>query len=369
MQNHIGAARLHLRQTDLAATAFRKALTIDPEDVQAQTGLASCFLRLRKYEEAAEAGLSALASRYDFPLAHYCLGIALAHLGEKERAIQAFENVLRIQPAWMPAHRYLALFRAQRGEMEKARWHRAQLQGARGRRAQALAFKATLRNAAADRARTRATKRERTRAQTLTAPAPHQRQSSLEPQEFLIVSGLPRSGTSLMMQILEAAGLTIMRDDSRPADEGNPRGYSEWREIKQLPKNPFLIEQAAGRVTKVISMLLPSLPRKHRFRVIFMKRAIEDVAASQAALRRRLSGATATNAESMQQRLGEHRERMLALLRASSNVELLEIEYTDLLAQPNECLMRIISFAGIEPDRLPKMRAAIAPELRHFGIR
>ena len=109
----------------------------------------------------------------------------------------------------------------------------------------------------------------------------------VEPMDFLIVSGLPRSGTSLMMQMLVAGGLEPMRDDLRPADADNPLGYFEWEEIKKLPKNPRLIEKAHGKVTKVISMLLPSLPRGHRFRVIFMGRPIDEVISSQERMRHR----------------------------------------------------------------------------------
>lgn len=108
------------------------------------------------------------------------------------------------------------------------------------------------------------------------------------------------------MQILEAGGLAIMRDESRPGDESNPRGYFECQEIKQVTKNPYIFEKAHGRVTKVISMLLPSLPRRHRFRVIFMNRAIEEVAASQQTLRQRLSSSKVPDSSEMIGRLREH---------------------------------------------------------------
>ena len=369
LQNHIGAARLRLRQTALAAEAFRKSVALDPDDAQAHTGLAQCFLRARHYEEAAEAALDAVGLRYSSPHAHHCLGVALARLDETARAIQAFENALRFQAAWTPAHQYLAILRARRGENERAAWHRVQVREARARRAGAADFQKVLRRDAAARAKTRAENLRRSRARSGPTVRPEKGGSHLAPQEFFIVSGLPRSGTSLMMQILEAAGLTIMRDELRPADESNPRGYFEWQEIKQLPKNPLIIERAAGRATKVVSMLLPSLPRKHRFRIIFMNRAIEEVAASQAKLRRRISPDSAAVSEEMMKHLAEHRARILSLLRGSPNVKLLEIDYDDLLTRPNELLSQIISFAGIAVEALPSMRAVIAPELRHFATR
>ena len=101
--------------------------------------------------------------------------------------------------------------------------------------------------------------------------------SSLPPeQEFVLVSGLPRSGTSLMMQMLKAGGMDLMSDGLRGADEDNPAGYWEWEDIKMLPQQPLVIERAYGKVVKVISALLPSLPLKHRYKIIFMTRPVED---------------------------------------------------------------------------------------------
>ncbi|HEX3816742.1 MAG TPA: alkaline phosphatase family protein [Chthoniobacterales bacterium] len=364
LQNHIGTARLRLRQTAHAESAFRKGIALNPDDAQAQTGLAQCLLRERRYEEAADAAFAAIGLRYHSAAAHHFLGAALSRLGEPERAIQAFENALRFQPSWTPAHRYLAVLRRRLGDNERAQWHREQLRFARERRTRAADFQKMLRREVAARARTRAEKLRRSRSQSSALSRPYERVSTLEAQEFLLVSGLPRSGTSLMMQILEAAGPTIMRDEERPPDENNPRGYFEWQEIRQLPKNPYLIEQAAGRVTKVISMLLPSLPRKHRFRIIFMHRDIAGVAASQAKMRERLS--PNDNATDLSDRLSEHRSRILDLLRTSPNVDLLEVDYDALVARPEQSLERIIAFTRLPAAALPAMRAAIDPSLRHF---
>jgi hypothetical protein len=96
-----------------------------------------------------------------------------------------------------------------------------------------------------------------------------------------IVSGLPRSGTSLMMQMLAAGGMPILSDGERQADVDNPRGYLEWERIKQLPKDPACIAEAEGKAVKVISLLLLSLPEGHEYRVVFMQRPLAEVLASQ----------------------------------------------------------------------------------------
>src|SRR5437588_5987682 len=102
-----------------------------------------------------------------------------------------------------------------------------------------------------------------------------------------IVSGLPRSGTSLMMQMLDAGGLPVLSDGERKADTDNPKGYLEWERIKQLPKDPSLIAEAEGKVVKVISQLILSLPSGHEYRIIFMQRPLPEVMASQDEMRRR----------------------------------------------------------------------------------
>ena len=101
---------------------------------------------------------------------------------------------------------------------------------------------------------------------------------------LVVISGLPRSGTSLMMQMLAAGGLPPLRDDARAPDAGNPRGYFEWAPARALARDPGAIAAARGRAVKVISALLPALPREHRYRVVFMERDAREIEASQRAL-------------------------------------------------------------------------------------
>jgi sulfotransferase family protein len=120
--------------------------------------------------------------------------------------------------------------------------------------------------------------------------------------------------------------------------------------------------------TRLMSWALFALPRsrKHRFRVIFMNRAIEEVAASQQRFRQRLSGGDVPDHLEMASRLRQHRDRMLDLLRKSANVRLCEVDYEQLLETPDESLQRVIEFAGLNSSALTAMRAVIDPKLRHF---
>lgn len=367
LQQLIGLTYVRLRRWTDAEAAYRLALALDADDPFVHLGLAHCHLHAERFEDAAESALRAVGLRFNMPVAHYYLGVAMARLGDGPRAIEALEASLRYQPGFAPAHRYLAtLYAHVPGGEEKVQAHRAQLNQRAARREAWSGQLDELRRGIAERAGARREARARRRA--LTGPVPEQSPDTapVEPMDFLIVSGLPRSGTSLMMQMLVAGGLEPMRDDLRPADIDNPHGYFEWQEIKSLPRNPRLIEKAHGRVTKVISMLLPSLPRVHRFRVIFMTRPIEDVIASQERMRHRRDALTppAPPGEMMAE-LRQHRERMLRLLRGSDNVEVLEVDYPALLDDPHPWAEQVAEFAGISPDHATAMAAAVAPELSH----
>src|SRR5262245_12295550 len=96
-----------------------------------------------------------------------------------------------------------------------------------------------------------------------------------------IVSGLPRSGTSMMMSMLEAGGLGALTDGIRAADEDNPKGYYEFERVKKIKQDTAWLADAKGRVVKMISQLLLDLPAAYQYRIIFMRRNIDEILASQ----------------------------------------------------------------------------------------
>ena len=376
VQVQLGRTLAMLRQWERAEASFQRATELNAEEPRGYLGLAHCHLHARRFEPAAEAALQALGLRFNLPLGHFYLGLALARLGEDARAIQALETCLRYDPAWDAAHRFLATLHGRRSDgAEKARFHRRQVAGRAERRQSEIKWQEELRRGVAARARERAGAKAARRAQQEPVEPPLSVpdlsvETAAGPPEFLVVSGLPRSGTSLMMQMLAAGGLEPMRDDLRPPDESNPRGYFEWQEIKKLPKDPRVILKAHGRVTKIISALLPFLPRAARFRVIFMLRPPEETAASQEIMRHRLTGSDDAAKEqasvaALTTALGKHRRQILDLLRASENVELLEVDYPALLDDPLAVSARVAAFAGLDADRAPAMAAVVEPGLCH----
>jgi hypothetical protein len=171
---------------------------------------------------------------------------------------------------------------------------------------------------------------------------------------FVLVSGLPRSGTSLMMQMLEAGGARILSDGERKADIDNPKGYYEWEPIKQIGKKPELLDDEGldGQAIKCISMLLQKLPTKHNYKVLFMTRPIEEVVASQQKMVSRLGSKGAElDLEQLQRGLTAHRDEMKNWLRTVPHMQVLEVDYPTLVREPAGVVTKLVEFLG--RDRLP----------------
>ncbi|MEJ0088525.1 MAG: sulfotransferase [Limisphaerales bacterium] len=167
---------------------------------------------------------------------------------------------------------------------------------------------------------------------------------------FVLVSGLPRSGTSLMMQLIEAGGIPVMTDKQRGADVDNPRGYYEWEAIKQIAKRPDLLDDNVnGCAIKCISALLPALPPRHHYKVIFMLRPIAEVIASQRVMLARLgTGGASLDPGHLERGLRAHREEIRAWAATKPYVQWLEISYPELVRDPAPAIMKLVEFLGKE---------------------
>lgn len=166
-----------------------------------------------------------------------------------------------------------------------------------------------------------------------------------------------------MMQMLAAGGLTPLTDGIRTADTDNPRGYYEWERIKQLSRDPGLIAQAEGKVVKVISTLLMSLPMSQEYRIVFLRRPIPQVVASQAEMIRRLSrGEPPVPPAFMQTALEAHLRSVTAWLNQRSEIAVHWVDYPDLVARPQENARDIAAFLGGGLDA-GKMAAEVLPLL------
>jgi hypothetical protein len=174
---------------------------------------------------------------------------------------------------------------------------------------------------------------------------------SQAPHVITIVSGLPRSGTSLMMQMLSAGGMPILTDGERSSDADNPRGYCEWEPVKLLPGNPDLIAQAEDKAVKIISQLLFVLPAWHDYRVIFMSRPLSEVLASQSEmLRRRGQSGPAPPEAKVSAAFEHHLIQVKAWLTGRRNIAVAYVEYHDLLREPRRVAETLGDFLSARLD-------------------
>ncbi len=179
--------------------------------------------------------------------------------------------------------------------------------------------------------------------------------------KIVVVSGLPRSGTSLMMQMLHQGGIPAMTDEIRTADTDNPRGYFEFERVKKTKDDPSWLPEARGKVVKMVSSLLYDLPNTELYLIVFMRRDIDEVLDSQEKMLTRLSRLAAPR-DQMKQSFAIHLERLFKWLPAQGHIQLLEVSYNDLLSSPESEVQRVARFLDNTPSP-SQMLAAIDPNL------
>jgi len=182
--------------------------------------------------------------------------------------------------------------------------------------------------------------------------------------DIIAVSGIPRSGTSMMMRMLEAGGMPILTDNVRIADVDNPAGYYEYERVKRLKDGDFVwLSMAKGKAVKVISALLKYLPSTFSYRVIFMQRNLDEVLASQRQmLIRRGETVDRVPDDEMKAIFTQHLEEVTAWLAAQKNFQVLYISYNALLLEPAPLVGEITTFLEMKLDQ-DRMRAVINPNL------
>jgi len=174
-----------------------------------------------------------------------------------------------------------------------------------------------------------------------------------------LVSGLPRSGTSMMMKMLEAGGLEVLADHLRTADEDNPEGYYEFERVKKIEHDQAWLEDARGKVVKMISALLKHLPPTHRYKVVFMRRNLEEVLASQRQMLIRRGKPTDTTSDGkMSELFTTHLRRVEDWLAEQPNVEVLYVSYNELMQAPEAHCAEVVRFLGLALD--PSRMGAVA---------
>ena len=163
----------------------------------------------------------------------------------------------------------------------------------------------------------------------------------------IIVSGLPRSGTSMTMKMLEAGGISPLTDHIRTADNDNPKGYYEFERAKKLKEGDMAwLPDAEGKAVKIIAALLTSLPNNYEYRVLFMRRKIEEVLASQAKMLENRGEESKVDDDTMADLFVRHVSQVEAWLHGQPNLQYIDIDYNELLADPLPYVQQINQFLG-----------------------
>lgn len=312
---HILIGRVYLQQRNWveAERAFIRALAIDADNARAHHGLAFASLRLNKIEIAVEEALNAVGLLFHFPAAHYHLGEALFHYGDFERSAQAFEVCVNMTPGNRKARHWLVkIYSEKLNQPEKSKQHEEFIQ--------------------------------KNILGTIT-----------------VVSGLPRSGTSMAMQMLKAGGVATLTDDLRLADENNPKGYLEDERVKKLHADNKWLKDAEGKAMKVVAPLLQFLPAGFMYKIIYMERDMDEVLLSQQKMINKKSDGK-TFPVSLAEAFNKQVEKAKAWIKAQPHVQVLYLNYAEVIADPLFAAEKIASFLDEDLD-CEAMATAVSSDL------
>ncbi len=362
LRQRVAGALVELGDFAAAQELLDQSLAEDAENPAVHANLAEIHFKTRRFDAAIAAATESLSLLYFQPGLHAVLGQALLGKNLFPEAEQALRVAVAQSPRNLVAHEALAkLYRHHLNRPEDAFAHEG--------RARSLQNELALQQQTATAADANSTVPDRmaTLEMKLVPDGimPARFGKEVEPQQIItVVSGLPRSGTSLMMQLLVAAGREALSDGKRGADADNPLGYYEYEQVLDLARDTSWIPQARGKVVKIVAQLLPYLPANEHYHVIFMERNLGEVIASQRAMLERQGR---RGAELDAQTLAETYLAQLARLRkqiaARPELRVLPVNYNLLLAEAFKQVPRLAVFLG-EPFDVLRAAAAIRPELR-----
>ncbi|MBS3817534.1 MAG: sulfotransferase family protein [Candidatus Thermoplasmatota archaeon] len=178
-----------------------------------------------------------------------------------------------------------------------------------------------------------------------------------------IVSGLPRSGTSMMMEMLDKGGVEALTDEVRTPDKDNPKGYYEYERVKDLPEDTDWLEKAEGKSVKVLGELIKHIPQGYRYKVIFMERHLDEIVESQEKmLIRKGKDRDDVSKDDLKDTLKDYRAILKEQISSHPNMEVLYVSYNDIMSHPEPVIESVSAFFAGELDK-ESMMSVIDEEL------
>ena len=359
-------AHVSLRKRDWqgAERFYLSAVDLDPMNAQAHFGLARVAFHKRDWQTVETETKTTISQHFNYGPAHHLLGLALWKLGKTDDAFAALSKAVEVNPVFPLGHRSLARFhRLVRHDSDASRRHQHLAREARQIAPRINSSLSGAEHPEEIRDRFRAPEGDDTWTPS-KAPLPLPRRA----ETVMVVTGLPRTGTSMMMQMLAAGGVDAFADDHRPADASNERGYLEHEFARRLAVDGLWVAQARGKAVKVVAQLVPHLPRNEKYRVVMMHRPLAEVVASQKKMLCRLGkdGGRITD-EALQATFARQVSQVRSLLvhlRKEGVLDVLDVKYHDVLENPAAIASRLAAFLG-EGFDAQRAVAAVDPSLRH----
>ncbi|MBN2262852.1 MAG: tetratricopeptide repeat protein, partial [Prolixibacteraceae bacterium] len=323
----MGNAFLRLSQWRDAEEMFRKVLANYEEDENANLGLGISLFHQKKYQESLDVLLDAVYLNFYSAKNHYYIGATLSELKRFDEAAQSFEIALKINPNFgVCRNRLIVLYDESLGNSEKAKNLRITETSIENSNGQSI-------DIATD---------------VLIRP----KADRLSQTPIIVVSGLPRSGTSMMMQLLDAAGVPIYTDEKRKPDNSNPQGYFEHDKVKQLIRNNAWMEEATGKAVKIVVPLLYKIPAAFTYKVIFMERNLDEIIESQHQMLIESSKMkNDTYAVQIENSFKKQLHEFEAWKKRNPNAEVLNINYNEAIDKKAETVSKVFGFLNIDANQ------------------
>jgi predicted AlkP superfamily phosphohydrolase/phosphomutase/tetratricopeptide (TPR) repeat protein len=347
--------RIHIERGDLksAREAFDHVIGINPENAEAHLGLAHIGLADNHPFDAAAEALTSIELQFMNPRAHLAYGLALMRLRKPKMAEMTLLTAVGQNPNLAEAHKALA-------RLYRRKFFNDETSAARHER---LADEALER------------RRQRRQAIVTASPVPDfphfDARTAPFPAEsgipIVVVSGLPRSGTSLMMQMLEVAGIPIITDGKRAPDTSNPRGYYEDERVKKLPftKDRSWLEEGRGKAVKIVAPLLGAIPDMLPANIIFMERDCAEILSSQRSMLEKLHAAkTDADEAAVARSYAAELNNIRRYLSDRPLTRVLPVSHAKALADPLGTARAVAEFLGGGLN-VEAMAAVVDPSLYH----
>jgi len=312
---HIAYNYMKLKKWGDAERAFETTLKIDPANHSAYYGLGYCAYMQTEYQKSIDYFIESISILYYQPKAHYLLAESLLKCGDQEGAAIAYEEFMKFEEK--NSNTIVGINKAL----------------------------------------------EDLNISNNSDSLKDQFEIKSE-KEIIVVSGLPRSGTSMMMQILNKGGIPPFTDDKRKADENNQKGYFEHEAIKSLLRDNSILKEVNGQAVKIITQLTYALPLKYNYKIIFMKRPIEDILSSQTKMLGRLGKEPKNDKNSVGKSYINSIKRFQKWSTRMPNVDVMYVDYNNAISDPQTILTRISDFLSDYKLDMDKMGSAINSSLR-----